>query len=64
MIHFDLAHKQKEIEEIEQEMMAEGFWDDHAQSQATIEKLNQLKKIVETHQEHLFYDIKNRFSEF
>ena len=51
MIHFDLAHKQKEIEEIEQEMMAEGFWDDHAQSQATIQKLNQLKKIVETHQE-------------
>lgn len=51
MIHFDLATKQSEIEAIEQEMLVEGFWDDHQTSQATIQKLNQLRKVVETHQE-------------
>lgn len=51
MIHFDLASKLEEIKEIETEMMADGFWDDHAHSQAVIQRLNQLKKMVETHQE-------------
>lgn len=50
MIHFDLDHKSKQIASIEEEMMAEGFWDDHAKSQSTIQNLNQLKKIVQTHQ--------------
>lgn len=50
MIHFDLEHKLKEIKLIEEEMMADGFWDDHALSQSTIQKMNQLKKVVETYQ--------------
>lgn len=49
MIHFDLDHKQSEIKEIEEKMMAPGFWDDHNASQQTIQSLNQLKKIVETY---------------
>ena len=49
MIHFDLAQKRSEIESLEKEMMSDGFWDDHQSSQATIQQLNQLKKIVETH---------------
>ena len=48
MIHFDLDSKQSEIEAIEKEMMDEGFWDDHQTSQSTVQKLNQLKNIVET----------------
>ncbi len=51
MIHFDLAQKQSEIQSLDEEMLSEGFWDDHQSSQATIQKLNQLKKVVETHAE-------------
>ena len=31
-------------------MMAENFWDDHEKSQATVQNLNQLKKIVNTYE--------------
>lgn len=50
MIHFDLDRKRSEIKEKEQEMLDPGFWDDHKTSQALIQSLNQLKKIVETHE--------------
>lgn len=51
MIHFDLAHKESEIAELEHAMLAEGFWDDHRKSAAHIQNLNQLKKIVDTYHE-------------
>ena len=50
MIHFDLDQKIESIKEIENEMMAENFWDDHEKSQTTVQNLNQLKKIVNTYE--------------
>ncbi len=51
MIHFDLDHLKDEIASIEEKMMAENFWDDHQKSQSTVQQLNQLRNIVNTHQE-------------
>lgn len=47
MIHFDLGQKSEEVVKLEQEMLADGFWDDHKSSAAHIQKLNSIKKVVD-----------------
>ncbi|MCG4456366.1 peptide chain release factor 2 [Erysipelothrix rhusiopathiae] len=49
----DLAQKKAKIKELESEMVEDGFWDDHRHSSQHIQKLNQLKKVVETHHDLL-----------
>lgn len=51
MTHFDLESKSQEIVKLEEEMLVEGFWDDHQSSQALISNLNRLRKIVEGYHE-------------
>ncbi|QIK56440.1 peptide chain release factor 2 [Erysipelothrix sp. HDW6A] len=51
MIHFDLATKREQVKVLEAEMMADGFWDDNRRSSAHIQKLNGIRKVVETHAE-------------
>lgn len=49
MIHFDLVSKKVEVTKLEEEMLVDGFWDDHRKSASHIQKLNALRKVVETH---------------
>lgn len=49
MIHFDLAQKRADIDVLEAEMLEPGFWDDHKKSASHIQKLNGLRKVVESH---------------
>lgn len=44
---FDIAQKAKVIAELEEQMMAPGFWDDQNQAQSIIQQLNALKTQVE-----------------
>ncbi|MCM1153849.1 MAG: peptide chain release factor 2 [Roseburia sp.] len=47
-IHFDLANKEKRIEELEMEMQAPGFWDDPERSNQKMREVKNLKDVVET----------------
>lgn len=47
MIHFDLASKKQQVEVLEQAMLAEDFWDNHKESAQHIQKLNQVRKVIE-----------------
>ncbi len=50
MTHFDLVTKELKINEIQEAMSKEDFWDDRRQSQALINTMNQTKEIVDTYQ--------------
>ncbi|MDE7341554.1 MAG: peptide chain release factor 2 [Lachnospiraceae bacterium] len=47
-IHFDLANKEKRIEELEMEMQEPGFWDDPEKSNQKMREAKNLKDTVET----------------
>ena len=47
-IHFDLASKEKRIEELEMEMQAPDFWNDPERSNQKMREAKGLKDIVET----------------
>ncbi len=47
MFHFDLPNIRSEIEELQNESFGEGFWDDSAKAQKTMQRINELKKQVE-----------------
>ncbi|MBQ2115688.1 MAG: peptide chain release factor 2 [Lachnospiraceae bacterium] len=46
-IHFDLANKEKRIEELEREMQDPGFWDDADRANKQMKELKQLKDTVD-----------------
>ena len=48
-IHFDLANKEKRIEELERKMEEPGFWDDPEQSQEMMKKLKSMKDDIATY---------------
>ncbi|UWO24011.1 peptide chain release factor 2 [Marvinbryantia formatexigens DSM 14469] len=48
-IHFDLANKEKRIEELERKMEEPDFWDDPESSQESMKTLKALKDDVETY---------------
>ena len=50
MSHFDLADKNKQIEELDKKTMEEGFWNDQKKAQNTIRTRNSLKDIVDRYQ--------------
>ncbi len=47
--HFELALKEKRIQELENKQLEEGFWNDPSMAQVFIRECNGLKKIVATH---------------
>ncbi len=47
MIHFGVAQKEHDVKVLEDEMLVDGFWDDHKASADHIQKLNRIRKIVE-----------------
>ena len=47
-IHFDLANKEKRIEELEMEMQAPNFWDDPEKSNQKMREAKGLKDVVDT----------------
>ncbi len=49
MIHFDIASKTKEIEQLEQQTVQENFWKDKQNSKKIIATMNTLKGIVESY---------------
>ncbi len=51
MSHFDLPGKEKQIQDYDQQMLADGFWSDQKKAQNTIRKQNALKDIVQSYQE-------------
>lgn len=57
MTHFDLPAKEARINECEEIMLADGFWDDRKGAQIHIDELNQLRTLVET-----FAHLHKRFS--
>ena len=50
-IHFDLANKEKRIEELEREMAAPNFWDDTETSQKKMKELKSYKDDVEVYRQ-------------
>lgn len=50
-IHFDLANKEKRIEELEREMEAPNFWDDTETSQKKMKELKSYKDDVEVYRQ-------------
>ena len=50
MIHFDLPARQQRIDEINQMMLADGFWNDNRKAQALVQEANSEKKLIETYQ--------------
>ena len=50
MSHFDLDQKQKEIKELDQKTLEEGFWNDQKKAQQVIRKRNSMQTIVEQYQ--------------
>jgi len=46
VIHFDLSSKQKQIQELEQEQVAEHFWDDYARAQRITQELKLVSDYV------------------
>lgn len=57
MTHFDSAGREKRIKEIEESMMAEGFWDDRKKAQGLIDEMNGHKDIVES-----YHHLQNRYA--
>jgi peptide chain release factor 2 len=55
---FDLAEKEKEVKQLEEQMAASGFWDDQNAAQKVIEACNALKLWTVP-----YNDLKNRFSD-
>ena len=51
-IHFDLANKEKRIEELEREMEAPDFWDDTEVSQKKMKELNNYTKELEDYKRY------------
>ncbi|MFU2423058.1 MAG: peptide chain release factor 2 [Bacteroides sp.] len=50
-IHFDLANKEKRIEELEREMEAPGFWDNPDRSNKLMKELKNLKDTCQTYKD-------------
>ena len=48
MIHFDVAGKERRIEELERKIEEPGFWDNPEESQELMKELKNLKELVET----------------
>ena len=46
---FDFAQKEKRIEEINQQMLLDGFWNDRKKSQSLIDEANSYKDLMETY---------------
>ena len=51
VIHFDLANKEKRIEELEREMEAPNFWDDTETSQKKMKELKSYKDDLEVYRQ-------------
>lgn len=49
MSHFDLADKEKQIEELDKKTLEDGFWSDQKKAQASIRNRNSLKSIVDNY---------------
>lgn len=49
-ILFDLDQKQKRIQELDESMMSEHFWNDRQQAQATIREKNDLSALIESYE--------------
>lgn len=47
-IHFDLASKEKRVEELERKIEEPGFWEDSERSQQTMKELKGLKDVLES----------------
>ena len=47
-IHFDVAGKERRIEELERKIEEPGFWDNPEESQELMKELKNLKELVET----------------
>ncbi|CAM3716465.1 peptide chain release factor 2 [Erysipelothrix urinaevulpis] len=52
MTLFDLDLKREQVKQLEQEMMQDGFWDDHKKSAAHVQSINSKRKAIESF-EHL-----------
>jgi hypothetical protein len=46
VIHFDLAARQAKIDDVNQKMLGEGFWDNQRKAQALINEANYEKQII------------------
>lgn len=51
MSHFDLPNKKKQIQECDEQMSQEGFWNDQKKAQAIIRRQNGLKEIINSYEE-------------
>ena len=49
MIHFDVAHKEQELKELEQQTMSKDFWNDASNSSKVLKQINSLKGKIETY---------------
>ena len=49
MIHFDVAHKEQELKELEQQTMSNDFWNDASNSSKVLKQINSLKGKIETY---------------
>ena len=49
MIHFDVANKEKELQELEKQTMVNDFWNDAQNSSKILKQINTLKSKVETY---------------
>ena len=49
MIHFDVAHKEQELKELEQQTMSNDFWNDTSNSSKVLKQINSLKGKIETY---------------
>ncbi len=50
MIHFDLPNRQAIIDEVNNEMLIDGFWNDQKKAQARIQEMNTQKSLIENYQ--------------
>ncbi len=50
MIHFDLPNRQAIIDEVNNEMLIDGFWNDQKKAQARIKEMNTQKSLIENYQ--------------
>jgi peptide chain release factor 2 len=49
VIHFDLAARQAKADDIDRQMLADGFWDDRKKAQSLISEANTQKSIIKTY---------------
>ena len=50
MIHFDINVLKKELEELENKTLKEGFWEDSKESGVVLKKINSIKnKVIKVH---------------